>query len=189
MKAQPRRQHLIDTAFKLFNEHGYHATGIDWILQESGVSKATLYKYFRSKEELILAVLKQRHDELAELNSQYMKKAVENGKPTSLVIFDALHDWFQSKAFFGCNFIKASGEYAQADDAIHAYAASHKEAVRNVLESQLPIANKNKAALLADQLMILVEGAIISAHVRGDKNAARNAKNAAEILLNAASNI
>ena len=55
-----RRDHLIDTAIRLFNENGYHATGIDKILAESGVAKMTLYKHFKSKDELILAALARR---------------------------------------------------------------------------------------------------------------------------------
>ncbi|WP_461519559.1 TetR/AcrR family transcriptional regulator, partial [Porticoccus sp.] len=109
---QPRRQHLIDTAHRLFNEHGYHATGIDWILAESGVSKATLYKHFRSKEELILAVLQQRHAYFMTLLEEAVAKARKNGQQPVLVIFDVLDAWFESEGFFGCNFIKASAEYA-----------------------------------------------------------------------------
>ena len=58
MPASSRREHLIDTAIELFAKHGFHATGIDMILARAGVSKKTLYRHFRSKEELILAALR-----------------------------------------------------------------------------------------------------------------------------------
>ena len=58
--ASLRRDHLVGTALSLFSKHGYHATGIDRILAESGVAKMTLYKHFRSKDELILAALRRR---------------------------------------------------------------------------------------------------------------------------------
>ena len=61
--ASLRRDHLVATALALFSKHGYHATGIDRILAESGVAKMTLYKHFRSKDELILAALRRRDEE------------------------------------------------------------------------------------------------------------------------------
>jgi len=61
-----KRDQLIEKAQELFYREGYHATGIDRILAESGVAKMTLYKHFKSKEELILAVLETRHRTMIE---------------------------------------------------------------------------------------------------------------------------
>lgn len=180
---QPRKQHLIDTAFRLFNQYGYHATGIDWILQESGVSKATLYKHFRSKDELIMAVLQQRDEKLKVHIQTYIAQTKNAGDEPALAIFDALHDWFRSTDFFGCNFIKASGEFSQAGEAIHDYAAEHKEGVRQTIEDQLGTGNKKTRAKLSRQLALLVEGAIVRACVCGDIEAAKSAKSIAATLL------
>lgn len=179
---QPRRQHLLDTAYHLFNRHGYHATGIDWILAESGVSKATLYKHFRSKEELILAVLQQRHEQLIALIRQTTEQARNDGEPPALAVFDALDDWFHSEDFFGCNFINASAEYAQKGDAIHEFAARHKARMQQLIEESLDTAQGNSESLSA-QLSLLVDGAIVYAHTRGDRNAARMAKQMAALLI------
>ncbi|MGF2687007.1 TetR/AcrR family transcriptional regulator [Marinobacter sp. DUT-3] len=179
---QPRKQLLIDTAYRLFNEHGYHATGIDWVLAESGVSKATLYKYFRSKEELILAVLQQRHEQQIALIQRTLEQASEKGEPPALAIFDALDNWFRSEGFFGCNFINASAEYAQEGDAIYQFAAGHKAQVQQLIENSLSTGGEDKTHLAA-QLSLLVDGAIVYAHTRGDKNAANLAKKMAARLL------
>lgn len=181
MNAQPRKQHLIDTAYQLFNRHGYHATGIDRILEESGVSKATLYKHFRSKEELILAVLQQRNEQVLAL----MKARIDQSrsKQPVLTVFDVLSEWFDSDSFFGCNFIRASGEYAHAGDAIHNCAARHKESLRQVIELHLNLPDKKARQALAIQLILLVDGAIVRAQVTGDKHAARAAKEVAMLLL------
>ncbi len=183
MRAQPRKQHLINTAFKLFNEHGYHATGIDWILKESGVSKATLYKHFSSKEALILAVLQQRHEQLLESMAEHLAQAQTTDETPILALFDALDTWFHSETFFGCNFIKASAEYAQVDNAIHDYSAEHKDSMRHLF---LPYISSESEALktkFSEQLMLLVEGAIVAAHVHNNKNSAQTAKAMATILL------
>ena len=72
-----KQQLLIETSLQLFNRHGFHATGIDTIMAVSGVSKTTLYKYFRSKELLILAVLEYRHQNLVELFDSTIKASRE----------------------------------------------------------------------------------------------------------------
>lgn len=175
-----RRQHLIDTAFRLFNEHGYHATGIDWILAESGVSKATLYKYFPSKDDLILEVLRQRHEALLENSRKKMIEAQERGDEPVLAMFDVLQDWFKSPDFYGCNFIKAGAEYIQATDEIHRYAAQHKARMQKLIESFISAEN---AATLARQFALLIDGAIVSAHTHGDPKASTVAKAMALTLL------
>jgi AcrR family transcriptional regulator len=176
---QPRKQHLIDTALALFNQHGYHATGIDLILAQSGVSKATLYKHFRSKDELILTVLQQRHEQvLAMLNSK-VEQATIAGKSGVLAIFDALHEWFNSDTFFGCNFINASAEYAKADNLIHLFSAKHKQKIVDLIAANLP----EDEAETAIQIGLLTEGAIVMAHTSGNKNAAMIAKSIAVKLI------
>jgi len=180
---QPRRQHLIDTAYRLFNEHGYHATGIDRILAESGVSKATLYKHFRSKEELILAVLQQRHHQVISLIEGYMKTAKDAGESPTLAIFDALDAWFHAEGYYGCNFINASAEYAQPGDAIYDFAAEHKAALQTLIHDSLAARGKKNRQQRAMEIALLVDGAIVSAHTRGNRDAARLAKTMAGRLL------
>ena len=189
MSKQPRRDLLLATAYRLFNEHGYHATGIDLILAESGVSKATLYKYFRTKDELILAVLKRRHDEFDAVMGSYIQKYLNNdGEAASahgvvLVIFDALNDWINSAQFFGCNFINASAEYGAKEDPIHHFAAMHKESLRDRIKALLTGLKKSQRDVLADQLLMLIDGAIVAAQVRGDRHSALTAKKAATALM------
>ncbi len=181
---QPRKQHLIDTAYRLFNEHGYHATGIDRILAESGVSKATLYKHFRSKDELIVAVLQQQHERFIQSLGEAIEQARSGGKSPPLTIFDVLDEWFRSDQFFGCNFINASAEYAEEGHEIYRLAAEHKAAIQDLIENSLKeISDQRQRQLMAEQLALLVDGAIVRAHTCGDRDAAKLAKNMAMLLL------
>jgi len=177
---QLRRQHLIDTAYRLFNEHGYHATGIDWILAESGVSKATLYKHFRSKEELILAVLEQRHQQLMDTLEQAVDEARSEGGEPVLAIFDVLDNWFSSDGFFGCNFINASAEYSGSGDVIHQFAARHKRDMEQLIRENL---TNDPDGSLAEELALLIDGAVVYAQTRGDRSAAKMARKMAKRLL------
>ncbi|WP_417698123.1 TetR/AcrR family transcriptional regulator [Psychromonas sp.] len=186
---QPRKQHLIDTALILFNKYGYHATGIDLILAESGVSKATLYKHFRSKEELILAALQLRHEQVVSKLKDKVegnKQSPKNNDPVEnvLVIFDNLSEWFNSETFFGCNFINVSAEYADSNHPINIFAAKHKQVIVDIIAAQLATKATDKATQKkADQIGLLVEGAIVMAHTRGMKQSALIAKEMARIIL------
>lgn len=184
MRAQPRRQLLIDTACRLFNEQGYHATGIDLILGTSGVSKATLYKYFRSKDELILEVLAQRHEQVFSLMQKAFSEAKESGaKHPVLCLFDLLDTLINSENFYGCNFINACSEFAEETDNIHQYAALHKKKVQALLIEYLVGTDEQKKREQSEALILLMDGAIVNAHVLGNKNAAKTALSAARKLL------
>ena len=176
---QPRKQHLIETALTLFNEKGYHATGIDLILAESKVSKATLYKHFRSKDELILTALALQHERVLGMIKEKITNATDVGSSRVLAIFDALHTWFNSDTFYGCNFINASAEYSDIKDPIHCYAAEHKQAIVDYIRNELETEDKSKA----DQIDLLMEGAIVMAHTRGMKNSALMAKQMARSFI------
>jgi AcrR family transcriptional regulator len=182
-----RRQHLIDTALRLFYAEGFHATGIDKILKESGVAKMTLYKHFKTKEDLILAALRRRD----ELWMAWFTSAVETRAtaPTQrlLAIFDALEDWFTGRGpnpkFHGCAFINVAAEYADCDHPIHAVAAEHKRNVSAQILRWTTAAGAANPQLLAAQLSLLTEGAITLRHVANDTTAADVARRTAEKLL------
>lgn len=182
MSRQNRKQLLIDTAYRLFNRDGYHATGIDRIMAESGVSKTTLYKYYRSKEALILAVLEQRHSELEAKIRARMEAATDTPQP-ALAVFEVLAEWFGSESFHGCNFINASAEYTRPGEPIHDFVAQHKERVRALIGEYLRIPGRKERNRMAADIALLVDGAIVAAHTRGDRKAATTARRIAEVLL------
>lgn len=185
-----RRDHLIDTALRLFYENGFTATGIDRILAESGVAKMTLYKHFRSKDALILAALERRDTQFRAWLFGHMEKA---GGPEAqlLALFDALETWFTGEAFpalgfSGCAFINAAGEFSAQDHPAHRLAAAHKQAVVDHLTGLCAEAGFADAEALAERLALLKEGAIATAHVRGMPGAAALARAMAEDLMAAA---
>ena len=184
--ATDRREKLVQTALTLFNRHGIHATGIDTILAEAGVTKMTLYKHFRSKEELVLAALRRYDEEFR--NS--MMRAVERKGPTPrerlLALFDFLDELCQRKDFFGCKFINASAEYSDHDHPIHIAAAEHKKLVMIFVRKLAAAAGAQNPDQLAEQLFFLMEGALVTAHVSGQTDACIRARRAAEVLIRVA---
>jgi len=188
--AVSRRDHLVETALRLFGRDGFHATGIDRVLRESGVAKKTLYNHFRSKDDLIVAAL-QRRDRafMAKLRATIARLAPQQeGDPRMgpvLAFFDGLDEWFHSEGFNGCTFINASAEYPRRDCPIHRACAAHKQLLRRVLQDLVADAGLSDAGLVAGQLALLADGAIVSAHTGSDADAAKVAKAAARQLLEA----
>ncbi len=186
MAASARREELVDRALELFYRHGFHATGIDRILAESGVAKMTLYKHFKSKDELILAALRRRDEKF---RSWFMREIERRGRTPRerlLVVFDILAVWFASRDFRGCMFVNAAAEFHDPGDPVHEAAAEHKRLVREFLFKLASEAGAGDPAALAGSLNLLLEGAIAVAHVAGDAAAARDARAAAATLVDRA---
>ena len=179
-----RREHLIDTAIELFAEHGYHATGIDTILAKSGVSKKTLYRHFRSKDELILAALK-KYDGL--FRNGFMRQVEERAEDPHgrlLAVFDVAADWFEQNNFYGCMYINAVGEYSEPDTPIRQVCREFKSLMRRYVEDLCREVGAEDPAELAEELALLLEGAIVTAQVSQQRGrAAKIAKTAAKALI------
>ncbi|VWD27110.1 TetR family regulatory protein [Burkholderia aenigmatica] len=181
-----KRQAVVDTATRLFSAFGYQAVGVDRIIAESSVSKMTMYKYFPSKDDLIVEVLRQRQrvtfDDLV---------AYANARSDPTARIDAIFDWhdlwINGPLFYGCMFINAATEHPEADSEIARASAMQKVHLRTFFEQLLkPLTGENRAPVYASKLMILIDGAIVAAQVYGNKNAAIEARDVARMLLSEA---
>ena len=178
-----RRDHLIQTALDLFHRHGYHATGIEKILSTAGVSKPTLYRHFNSKDDLIIAALEKWDEDSRKWLAQEMEKGGEAPRDQVLALFDALGVWFESIGFQGCLFINATVEFAERSNPIHQKAAEHKRRFAAYVRDLIAAAGAHDPDETAAQLMILMEGAIITAHTHGHSDAALRARAIAEGIM------
>jgi AcrR family transcriptional regulator len=183
MPAQSKRDIIVSEALKLFYQDGFNATGIERIIREAGVSKKTLYNHFKSKNELVLATLRQR-DEL--FRNRLMRETERLGSTPQqrlLSIFDVHHQWFQERGFSGCMFINAAAEFSCHDNPNHMVSAQHKRLVRDYIRTLAEQAGAQDPQKLAQQLNLLLEGAIVDAHVSGNKQAAIIAKSMASVFV------
>ena len=181
--ASDRRDHLIATAVDLFRRHGYHATGIDRIIAEAGVAKMTLYRHFRSKEELILAALRRWDEESRHWLVREIESRESDPAKRLLVLFDVLDEWFDTPEFSGCMFINATAEYPDVDDAVHRVAAEHKRLFRDYLLEQARAADVDRPEKLVDATVLLMEGAIVVAQVSGASGSGARARDIMKTLL------
>ena len=185
-RSTPKRDHLLDTAFRLFYRDGYHAVGIDTILAEAKLAKMTLYHHFSSKEELIVALLDRRSTELGEKVRGLIDQAGSSPRKRFLAYLDRYDAWFASPSFNGCPFIRAVGEYPKIDSPVHQAAIRHKHKGIDTLRELLVGLGVADPVTLANQVSLLIEGAIVSTHTFGDTKALSNARAAALSLLKSA---
>jgi len=172
------RERILDTTDRLFYGQGIRAVGVDTIAAEIGISKRTLYNYFPSKEALIVAYLRRR----------LIAIAPSDRSPAEQIL--GLFDWhersFASSRFHGCPFVNAVAELGAPAEEARLIAIAYKEQRRLWFRELLTQLGVRDPDGLATQLMILVDGAVATALVRGDPKAAHHAREAARTLLAAA---
>ncbi len=171
-----KRIHLVEVALEVFYQNGINATGINAVLEKAKISKRTLYSHFNSKDELILATVNLRHERFMQwlvsltLNAESPKQAITQ-------IFFGLDDWFNDRAtaigpFRGCYFINTLVESELLSEAIAIACRGHKEDVYQLLFNIVKPTSTTvqQAESLAEQILLLKEGAIVSALVRDKKD-------------------
>lgn len=178
-----KRDELIQKALTAFYRNGFQATGMDRLVVETGVSKTSMYKHFRTKEDLILAVLRLRDEQFRNWMFRRMEESAGTPSGQIIAMFDAMAEWFAKPDYRGCMFIKASAEYQEADHPIHVQAAEHKRLIFNHLAQLARQAGATDPDTLARQIMLLTEGAIVTAHLGHTADPAADAKKAAQLLL------
>jgi AcrR family transcriptional regulator len=177
-RAAAMRQRILDTADRLFYGQGIRAVGVDTIAAEIGISKRTLYNYFPSKDDLIVAYLARRN----------RPRTVSDLPPAEQILadFDRLERSFASDIFRGCPFVNAVAELKEPKHAANQLAIAFKEQRRAWFRDLLARLDAAHPDALAIQLQLLVDGAIAAAVVHGDPKVARAARDAARVLLAAA---
>src|ERR1700740_497759 len=181
--AMPARERILTTAYRLFTRRGIRAVGTDEVLAVSGVAKATLYRHFRSKNDLVLAVL-QRREELWTLGlvEQQSRLRGESPEEQLLAIFDVFHDWFQKREDFdGCSFINVLLELGAAPPAGQA-SIRYLDNIRQIVRQRAEPAGLIDVDNFARSWHILMKGSIIAA-AEGDLQAASRAQAMGRALI------
>ena len=183
MRRAEKREHLIDKAMALFNRRGYHATGVDTIIDEAGIAKTTLYRHFSTKEDLIAAALRKTDEQFRRDMRAFVEAAATEPKDRLLATFDYLEVWFRDSAFHGCPFMSAASEYGDQTDPVFQEARLHKRLTLAYFEELAHAAGLDAPEDVAQTINLLHEGATAVAQISGDLTAARTAKRAAACLV------
>ncbi len=169
MAALPPAARILRTAARLFYQQGYHATGINQIIAEAEVAKATFYTHYPSKEALGAAWLAQQHEAwVSWLNERV--SPVSDSRRRIAVLFDLLEVWLRNNDFRGCPFLNTNAEQPNPPAALRAIIQQHKaylrDYMRNLVRTALP--GRLEADRLALAAYILFCGAIIEAQAFRD---------------------
>lgn len=182
-RRRPGLERVLATADRLFYERGLHATGVDLIAAEAGVSKTTMYTYFRTKDDLVAAYLQGRSNAWREhVNDQLERRG---GSPVEkvLLVFDLLGEWFATDDFRGCPFINAEAESSH-DAPGHRINLGHRAWVRELFTELLrPVGVANPDDLLILQLAALYDGTMASAHAEPGLAWSHASREAARTLI------
>jgi AcrR family transcriptional regulator len=181
------RGRLLSAATRLFCKNGINATGVDAIVNEAGTAKTTLYKLFGSKTNLVHVVLESE----GKLWRDWFIGAIEAGDGSAQTklarIFPVLKEWFGQERFYGCPFINAVAEHDKDDKQLRAIAMRHKKVVLGHIEKLALEMGAAEPEVLAHQLGLLMDGAIVAAMVSRNPRVADTAALAAAPLLAASS--
>lgn len=163
----PVRERIIATASRLFYEQGYNRTGINQILKESGVAKASMYDHFESKEDICVAYLEHMDDQFAYNLTEFLRKK-RKGRGRVLGVFDFLQEFYNAENFRGCWCLNTMAEIPQDDQRIKEEIRKQKESLRKIIKS-LVVENlpEEEDQTLADQLYLLYEGALMESYLYG----------------------
>ncbi len=181
--AVPARERILGAAYDLFSRRGIRAVGTDEVIECAGVAKATLYRHFATKNDLVLAVL-QRREELWTYGLIEAQSRERGNTPEEqlLAIFDILHEWFQSRdGYEGCSFINVLLELG-ADHPAGRASVAHIDHVRDIVHQRAEAAGLDDVEDFAWSWHILMKGAMILAAV-GDHDAAHRAQKMARVLI------
>ncbi|MEC3966697.1 TetR/AcrR family transcriptional regulator [Flagellimonas halotolerans] len=168
MQRSDLHQHIITTAGNLFYYQGYNSTGINEIISKCDIAKATLYSHFKSKEDICVAYLKQRHGAFMNSLKDYVNQRTES-KNQLLAIFDLLRDMYLEENFQGCWGIKTLGELSPDQTTILGVIQQQKKELLLYLGEVVGgnIANLSKAETekISSGLYLLYESAVTESHL------------------------
>lgn len=177
------RERLLSAGADLFLEQGIHAVSVDALADEAGVTKRTVYQHFPGKDALVAQALEQRGQVWRAWFDAELDRRGATPEQQVLAMFDVVADEISAGDYRGCRFVNAAAELPDPAHPARAVASAHKAAVYALIARRVAQLEAPQPELLARQLKVLLEGAITTALVDPDPQAARDARLAAATLL------
>tara|TARA_R110002073_G_scaffold306012_5_gene475190 strand:+ start:33283 stop:33843 length:561 start_codon:yes stop_codon:yes gene_type:complete len=185
MKHSEVRNHIIETASNLFYTNGYNLTGINQIISEAGIAKATLYNHFKSKEDICVSYLQYKNATFSNLIKDFCHSK-EKGGSQILGIFDFLLQFFKEKDFNGCWCINTISELPKENQKIRIEIQNQKQElidfIKELLNQNLP-EKSTESDSLSKQLYLLYEGAVAESHLHQSNWPILSAKSLCEKII------
>lgn len=181
----PGARRVLDAASTLFYEKGIHAVGVDTIADAAGVTKKTLYDRFGSKETLVVAYLQHRDARWRDHVAEHLTHVPAPGVDRVLAIFDAAETWSDDNSSKGCSAINARAEIGDGHDGHPVFPEVSRQKVwlLDVFDELCREASVPQPRTMAEALMLLYEGAIVTVGMETFANPFLAARRVAKTLL------
>lgn len=179
------RETIITTASRLFLSQGYNQTGINQIIEEAGVAKASLYYHFPSKEDLGVAYLRSRSEKWRSNRDEYVKEG-KDAREKLIRVFEYRSVWLEQSGFAGCAYTRILTELPEQGTKLNKQAVANKEEQRlyfHELVGQLDFIPDNKKNDVADTVFLLFDGGTLQCQVYRNHQPMENARRAVIELL------
>ncbi len=180
---KPAREAILETAGDLFFREGFRAVGVDTIIERSGVAKMTLYRHFRSKDDLIAAYLEDANRKFWVWFNESIAHAGDQPRLQIIAFFEALEKLVTTPQCYGCPFLNAVVDFPERNHPGHQVALDHKQAVRARFLELAQGAGARTPEILANQLLLLMDGTFMSVRVFGTNHPAAHVAEAAQALI------
>jgi AcrR family transcriptional regulator len=176
------RERTLETAYELFSRRSIRDVGIDEVIERAGVAKATLYRHFPSKDDLVIAFLERRQERwtLAWVEAEARRRG-STPEEQLLAIFELFDDWFHRDDFEACSFINVLLEMGP-EHPVGQASVRHLASIRSIVARLAQEAALRDPESFAHSWHILMKGSIVSA-AEGDTEAAQRARSMARLLI------
>lgn len=181
--AAETRSLLLQVAGELFYWKGVRATGVDLVAAEAGVAPTTLYRLFRSKDDLVAAYVEHFDQEGRGRWTAAIDAAGPDPRDQILAMFDAVYAHVDSAEFRGCPMMMTLAEFPDPDLRAHRLAVAGKSWIREIFGELTGRLGVDDPARLADRLTLVMEGLFASGQALGPNGPAKQARQLAEALL------
>ena len=186
---EPVPDRLLDTASELFYREGIQSVGIQRVIDEAGIAKASLYAHFPSKDDLVAACLERRGAAWREIAQREILDAPLDARAKILTLFDRVADWVASDDFRGCPFQKAGSELADPAHPARAVVERQRAWLQGLLRGLVEEAGLQPVDGVTGALLLLYEGAAAAALLDKSPQPGQHARWAAEAILNTAARV
>ena len=185
-KAQSEvREKILETACSLFYRNGVRAVGVDLVIEKAGVAKTSLYRHFRTKDELIAAFLEREDADFWGTWDRVAAQHVDNAAAE----LDAQLEWIAQRVarpnYRGCPQLNVAAEFPEADHPARKVAATHKQEMHRRLAEIGRKLDVSHPVQLATQLSLLINGAFVSSQIIKPRDARSLLLDTARVLVQA----
>jgi AcrR family transcriptional regulator len=182
----PTRERVLETASDLFYNRGVHAVGVDLIVEEAGVAKTSLYRHFRTKDELVAAFLEREDADFWDTWNRVAERHKDDAPAELSAQLDWIGERLKRPRYRGCPQLNVAAEFADPAHPARRVAAAHKRELRLRLQGIAERLGVGRPDELGGQLSLLVNGAFVSSEILSPDEAVPLLRSAAQALITAA---